>query len=338
MPVLSSRKLVLQIQNQRGKNKKDVYCVHITSFKYSQEDSETKCTSGLIGEIDYAVFKSQLEIYPDGKINNIIVYKKNLNDTKFEMVQFLNVDQQCFNSNFNSSDCKRISEYVIEITIKIRALKEISLGKIKISASENGKITFSEEQQLPEIYDSTNAVGNLTVNGFKMQNKNSHCFSDIEDTDLELKYTCESKARPCLIAVSYYQSMQLLDSKLDNYTLVFHIPKPEKDDVRIIFSYGACRLDGDVNVQTCFTEMDYQSAFEKEVSKEHVLPIIVALITLILLTILCLMVIFFKAWKVRKICMKKSELLKSSPKENKPLNQSDVDIEQKDIQEDDARV
>ncbi|CAL1531157.1 unnamed protein product, partial [Lymnaea stagnalis] len=217
----------------------------ITLFDYRQEDSETKCTHGLVSGVDTVVFKSQVDFSQDIKMKYAHFYIQR----KMDQIPMLYFDfniQECVSSQ--SITCERAGMFLINLTIKVPASREYSGAAISGTLfTSNMKIIFSNTHNFPSIMDSTSTRGWLIVNGHTISNNVTGCDINFNETVLNITYNCESDIKPCLIGIIAAGGGKPSRGK----DKAMYILEQELHDLNVTIKHASCTLDGECNILQC---------------------------------------------------------------------------------------
>ncbi|CAL1529660.1 unnamed protein product [Lymnaea stagnalis] len=126
-----------------------LYGQRLHLHKYRQEDSETKCTHGVVSG-DTVVFKTEVKYTEDLTMAYLLIYIRSKTDTSTTTKAY-NLQNDC---NKIGTDCKHTHSHLVEITTRVIVTKEHSGARIygKLYTNNSREIE-SEHHYFPLIYD-----------------------------------------------------------------------------------------------------------------------------------------------------------------------------------------
>ncbi|CAL1541112.1 unnamed protein product [Lymnaea stagnalis] len=230
-------------------------------LKYNQEESVTNCTHGLIVG-DTVVFKASIDYSADPTMKHVHFYI-NKKDEIVPIVKTYNLKEDCYTGN---DDCKHTDASHVVITYKVEARKEYNGASIhgKLFTSESLEID-SEFLHFPKIIDPSDVNSRLKFNEKEISASEDYHLLSVNETDVNIVYTCESKVSPCLIEISTNDSVPFVHGI--GYA-IYQKRYSQIRDLTVITKFGACRLDRSVKTIKCNLKSDRKTSTEKGFSTD----------------------------------------------------------------------
>ncbi|CAL1535061.1 unnamed protein product [Lymnaea stagnalis] len=228
-------------------------CQQITVMDYNQDESRTRCSRGLIEDVDEVSFKCLVDYSQDTKMKFIVFQIKRKHYHQFNFLTDCNIQDDC-NSTSNTYG-KRLDTYEIEVTIRLKASVEYNGAKMRaVLITSKDKEIASSEIIFPDTSDFSNASGNLIINGNVINNNGTKCLFVVTRSELNVVFVCESEVLPCLIEIS---SGDLNDTLRGTGHVTFNkILYKHTETIDLQIKYGLCRLDVGHQIRTCKVTRD----------------------------------------------------------------------------------
>ncbi|CAL1528381.1 unnamed protein product, partial [Lymnaea stagnalis] len=184
----------------------------IKMFEVRQEDSNTKCTSGLLSNIDRLSFNTTVKFRNELKNNSIVRFEIRPNTSnEYKLLFSVDVKSECTENKKtgNYYHCSNISDNAFNISIISEVFPQFSEAYIRgVIKHYNQTEMASDQLKLPKIVEPTDVKGKLTVNGKNVTDK-TNCSFIIDDVDLRIEYVCMGQASPCLVEISSNDSTKV---------------------------------------------------------------------------------------------------------------------------------
>ncbi|CAL1532239.1 unnamed protein product [Lymnaea stagnalis] len=219
----------------------------IQILPYSQNDSLTKCTNGLLAGEDIIVFKSLLDFSDDLDLST--VYFQTRKESNYRHLCLVNIKENC-NLNRKKCACRKSNEHILEITIRLNASVSYSgawLRGVAIRSSDNLQ-KYGQEQMFPNIYDRNRTTGHVFINGKQQDTIRNHCEEYISGPDLNFTFVCIGELSPCLIMISANDSTEDIQGReLASFYSVYN----KSQEINVNVKYAACSLEGFYHAVSC---------------------------------------------------------------------------------------
>ncbi|CAL1528384.1 unnamed protein product [Lymnaea stagnalis] len=217
----------------------------IQMFAIRQEDCNTKCTSGLISNVDKIFFNTTVKLKKDLQKNSIVRFEiMPKTSMEFKLLFSVDINSECTENKKtdNYYHCSKISEDAYNISIYSQVLPLFTEASIRgVIKHYNQTEMAGDEIKLPKIVEPTDVTGILTVNGNNITDEDACKF--IIDKDvlrIDIEYVCMGQATPCLIEISSNDSTNI---DVGENRAVFKRFLYQEITINVKIKYALCRLD-----------------------------------------------------------------------------------------------
>ncbi|CAL1535048.1 unnamed protein product [Lymnaea stagnalis] len=280
-----------------------VYCKSLILHEYRQKTS--KCTNGLISDLEYADFPSTIDnLASDPSLVIRFLERKTTTETFNEVFE-------CLLSSENNSLCiaRNKSETKQYFVFQVPALLYLSRSRVvaKMTLSKTEEIQ-SDEQMFPFVGDHMNTSGNININGQDIAQND--CFKTVNETKITILFSCKSQLLPCVITISEdYTNKSVLGH--DFALLQIDYNNKNGREIHVNVKYCACNYT--CKHLTCLVQIDLTVPV-KIVEKYGDLSFVSNIFSLVLSVLLTSLIMLCWFFKRRKLCcFKDQELGKQSP-------------------------
>ncbi|CAL1542453.1 unnamed protein product, partial [Lymnaea stagnalis] len=221
-----------------------VYGKSITLSLSRQEDCITNCSKGLISGIDIVVFKCNVNYVNDPNLEFVQFYVKKKTERAFNFIRSYNVKECDSKKNF---ECTRLSQFMVNISIRIQALTDYNGGEIFGELVTNSiQDKRSETQLFPLIYDSSTVDSELIINGHKIQQDDDKCFMDVPEKYVHIVFNCRSEVSPCLIEIVFDN-----EGKHVKGIETINLTKTKYIGESFTVFHAVCSMDKNIHIKRC---------------------------------------------------------------------------------------
>lgn len=286
-------------------------------LEYSQSNSETNCSSGLIHNVDLAVFKCEVE---NDELNQSYYLKfqvREIDDDDFKT--WIDVYQGRNNSGNTTYYIEYSKDNVMIITVKKLATRDFDLAFLRVIMNNKNYSQAMGEARFPVIKESTDVELTIVITEVNNNQSIEGCGNSSFNNDINIHYVCISKVKPCLIDIKINE-IQKFVFKESGYVFLGGSQK----ETNITARYATCRLDGNVKLFTC----TFRFVLKQDVRDNDRIPttlIILIFLTLLLIfsiVLLCLLSRGLANRMKRKLATNQAQAYCSIPKEEYPPGSS----------------
>ncbi|CAL1532941.1 unnamed protein product [Lymnaea stagnalis] len=239
--------------------------LHIHLDKVKQEHCLTKCTNGLIGGLDTAIFKSEVNRSEDPQAKYVYYQIGGGNETKFKTVCQLDLTKDCNLIAYSElCTCRYKDINVINLNISLAVQEHDNGTKLRgaVVRSNDSEPIYSELQELPIIYASDDTTGHLIINQEPIE-MNSDLVKQFNGRELFIEYSCSSQGNPCVIEISTNDSNYKVEGKEH---AVYYKSYNKSEVVIVTIRRALCSLVGKITTLRLEIHMNYQQAPKQDIS------------------------------------------------------------------------
>ncbi|CAL1534066.1 unnamed protein product [Lymnaea stagnalis] len=274
----------------------------ISVSDYSQEDSETKCTYGLINNLDTFMSKCQVELFKNTTFKTLEFQVQKKQDAKFFPLSHFDIQEQSSDSHLFNCNSRR--DNVTLCTLKQKASKDYDRARFRVALRYGvSRQILSDVHMYPTITDLNDTKLQFLVNGEEItpqKNKDGCVMNTFKDDIIFIDYFCKSKARPCLIEVN------LNEKNISFYKDSAHISLQglfdARNQINVTARFAACRLEGTQNSVTCTFRLDQKTVTEVVIQNYILYGLLVMLI------LINIGLLFITLYRRKKMCVKTKNL------------------------------
>ncbi|CAL1528386.1 unnamed protein product [Lymnaea stagnalis] len=276
--------------------------------KVRQQDCVTKCKTGLLSEVDTLKFNSTITLTPDLVNQSSVIFSyKSSSNTGLDSSFIVDMRSTCTGiRRDNNYLCSKSGNDTFTLSMISRAITKYSFATVRASIVHyNSTELNSDTEFFPGIYEPTNAIGVLTING-KIINQ-TNCSVTTNDTEILVVFECIGPATPCAYEISLNNSTQIVLGENRHELKLFSIDEATH---LIKIKYALCSLENEHLYMECTLKQEF---------KNNKLAMILTLST----GIPTITVFFFSIISIVRIVhlqMKRGEDTENSPEEAAPLN------------------
>ncbi|CAL1541512.1 unnamed protein product [Lymnaea stagnalis] len=268
-----------------------MHAQEISYFKLGSEKCSTKCKRGYLKIFDSCSFNFDVsfkETLPD--LSSLHFELMEASSNIYTHLLTLDMKSDCEGYKENADVyCTEINMNVFSITIKANELSRYSEAKIRAYIkAPNKPNVVSGVQEFPKFYDTTDASGQLKINGIHMAT-GSNCNTTIAGKYLTIEFQCISQAKPCMIQLIINENVELQEE--ENHIAYEHIFESSQE-VNVTIQFSACILEHFYNNMSCTIKTDENVIDDNNNNK--IIAIVASTISIIV--IISVGVILFICW------------------------------------------
>ncbi|CAL1541505.1 unnamed protein product [Lymnaea stagnalis] len=220
----------------------------IKDFFFTNIDCPRNCNNSLLETIDRCTINYVMKI-EDLKEPYITFEMKETNAQNWEVLFAIDLTYDC-NGYKDNVDfyCTEDERNVYILSINANKIKRNYEAMIRFSlTSSDGKKIYSGHQHFPNVYGTTNATGQLKINGERIL-ADTNCSVTVKAKELVLEFSCVSSAGQCVIEITVnYSIVAYQRGKYASYKETYKSGLTLNVSIR----FASCVLNGDYNFMSC---------------------------------------------------------------------------------------
>ncbi|CAL1541501.1 unnamed protein product [Lymnaea stagnalis] len=267
-------------------------------YTLNQEHCQTKCTHGLINNLDSCQLDLKIQFY-EFVPNSTLFYFEDIDDQS-QNIFSLDIPSECIGYKHKANNyCTQINKTAFNVTVIVPAQPKFSNVKLRgYLKTSNGDRIESKLFTFPEIHDSTNVTGKLLINE-EITSTIEDCSMTIKKNDLILEFDCFGTVTPCLIVIQVNGS--IVNTTSGNL-IVYRRTLENREELFINISFAACSMERDFKSITCIIKQDSEEYLKEISTSDDAIILAIASCSILAIILIAVIVYIYCRKKDNELC------------------------------------